>query len=368
MSTREHAIAKASLDEQAPVGRPDRGLFARLPRPLRAWLSPRVRRRGRSADHAGGARDARLLPGLARLALDGGWSARVRVGALTGPGHERPENGRLTLEHWRAWLRRPTDWLKVEDPRDVIKTSSTSLVRRARLEAADVEPIDVIIKRRRARHVLSRMKDTFRTSRPRRTCRRARALLSHGVPTARVLAVVERYRFGLLRDSLLMTEFLPHTVDLETLLTVNMRDMDSGRIRRLKGELTDALIHLIRRLETGRFVDRDFKAPNVLVQWDPDTDAPPRIMLVDLDGIRRLRLARRQRIWRMIMRLNVSLDGFQRVTRTDRLRFVRRYVELTGRPPDAVRPLWSRLSAMSDRKRRTRARSQARTFEKYGRY
>ncbi|GMV97909.1 MAG: hypothetical protein AMXMBFR83_22620 [Phycisphaerae bacterium] len=185
--------------------------------------------------------------------------------------------------------------------------------------------------------------------------------------TARPLAVMERRRFGLLLDSAFITEYLPYAIDLEYLLTVGMRELSAVQARRLKHQLAGALARFVRDLESAGFFHRDLKALNVIVQWRVESSDPPVISLVDLDGLKPGWLGGSRGWMRMLMRLNVSVDGFRRVSLTDRLRLLKRYLDL-ARPDVPWKRAWRDVAALSEHKRRLRDIAQARSFEKYGRY
>lgn len=301
------------------------------------------------------------------LKLEHGWTARVIVTEPRTEGRPGKGSAVLTAQHWRKWLRNPLDWTRQPAKQDLLKTSGTTTVCRIRLPLEEGRHVEAVCKRSRSRYLRKRLLNLFRTSRPTRTWRRARILLENEIPTARPLAVLERRQFGLLRDSMLITEYLHNTVDLETLLTVRMRELDSRRSYQLKAKLTDLLTEFLLRLEAASIYHRDLKALNVIVQWDWDSDDPPRICLVDLDGIKRNWFYGRNSWMRMLMRLNVSVDGFRRVSLTDRARLLRRYLEAQGRTK-AWKQAWRELAILSDRKREVRARQQERSFQKYGRF
>jgi hypothetical protein len=200
------------------------------------------------------------------------------------------------------------------------------------------------------------------------TWKRGHALLHRQIPTARPLAVLERRKWGLLLDSLLITEYIERAFDLDTLLTVQMRDMPPAKQRYLKVALTESLVSVIHHLVSRGFGHRDFKAPNVIVQWDAASFDPPRILLVDLDGVHKLRGCPQRATWRMLARLNVSFDHCRRVTLTDRARFLKRYLQRVDRSGTSWKQIWERLAEFSDRKREIRDREQQRKFKKYGRF
>jgi len=95
---------------------------------------------------------------------------------------------------------------------------------------------------------------------------------------------------------------------------------------------------------------RDLKAPNILIA--PAPGGRPRPVLVDLDGLRRVRRASPRRRARDLMRLSVSLDEWGVARRTDRLRFLRAYLEPPGCPGPIT--VLSRRRGRTDPARRLR--------------
>lgn len=303
-----------------------------------------------------------------RLRLGRGWSAHVFLSTKHAVSGSRASLLTLTVDQWRSLLEDPASWLKPPERRMILKNSATTKVWRAKLQATVPADVDVVCKQKTATRWSKKLLYPWRMSRSMRTWIMANALLNRRIPTARPLAVVERHRFGLLREDFLLTEYVEGAVDLDTLLMVTMRPMEQRRQRLLKLQLIDAIVEIMHKLTSRGFVHRDFKALNVLVQWRPAGQAEPRIVLVDLDGVERAGRRRSARgALRMMMRLNVSLDHCRRVTRTDRLRFLLRYLERTRRPDSAWRALWRDLERSSVKKRDTRRAHQQRKLRKHGR-
>lgn len=296
------------------------------------------------------------------LKLSGGWTALVTVNDGR---HARPTAPTLSPGRWQAWLSNPLHWVRQAGHQDLIKTSATTTVCRVRLPLDDGRHIEAVCKRGRSRYRRKRLLNVFRTSRPMRTWRRARYLLSCHIPTARPLAVVEKRRFGLLFDSLLITEYLPNTVDLESVLTVRMRGLGPHQAYTVKAQVVEALTAFLLKLRSAGLYHRDLKALNVIVQYNPG--AEPQICLVDLDGIQRTWFSETRGWMRMLMRLNVSVDGFRRVTLADRLRLLLSFLEGIGCRSE-WKQTWRALAAISDRKRHIRSKHQERSFRKYGRF
>ncbi|MBI4578441.1 MAG: hypothetical protein HY718_01990 [Planctomycetes bacterium] len=267
---------------------------------------------------------------------------------------------------WRQWLNRPLQWIRAEQAQYSIKKSASGTVCRSRLPLGD-ESLDVVCKRSTPRHLGKRIKNMFRRSRAMRTWYLANAMLNRRIPTARPLAVAERRRCGVLLDSIIITEHIEHAHDLDTLLTVQTRNLDPTRQFLVKRQVAEELAGLVRAFHARGFVHRDMKAPNIMVQWNPAAGARPRILLVDVDGIRQCRRPRRRDWLRALMRLNVSVDHCRRVTRTDRLRFLKSCLIRPGHPEPEWKSVWRQLAHLSDRKRARKTRQFERMMAKYGR-
>jgi serine/threonine protein kinase len=299
-------------------------------------------------------RDGRYF---ARLNLHSGWRAHVFLRSKEPSPGSRATQFELDRRQWQEWLSDPMGLLRTGDPERVIKDSATARVCRVSLPLPDGEALDVVCKHSSARNLLKRLQNSFRTSRPMLTWKRAHALLNRRIPTARPLAVVEKRCLGLRLDSIIITEYVEGACDLQTILYYRIRDLSDAQQRQCKRMITEALVTVLRRFHDCGFMHRDLKAQNILVKWRGRVDEQPRILLVDLDGIRRPK-RRKKRAWlRALMRLNVSLDHCQQITRTDRLRFLKRYMERPGFSSRNWKPVWREISAMSALKRQKNNRN-----------
>lgn len=272
----------------------------------------------------------------------------------------------FTAANWREWLADPLRWTQPDQTRYSIKKSASGTVSRCSL-SVDGNDVDVICKRSHPRTLYKRLKNLFRRSRALRTWELGNALLHRQIPTARPVAVVERRRLGMLLDSLIFTEYLEHAHDLDTVLTVELREIEAVRQQRIKRQIIAALATLIRSFHARGFVHRDLKAPNVMVQWDATAGQPPRILLVDLDGISQKRSPRPQDWLRALSRLNVSLDHCRRVTLADRLRFLKACLVGPGNPDPEWREVWQQIARMTVTKRKQQQCQAEKMIAKYGR-
>lgn len=295
-------------------------------------------------------RDRRLLrtgPYFARLDLPGGWRAHTFLACKDPVPGSRASQMTFTVPQWREWLREPAAWVTLTDRSRIIKDSTGAVVVRQRLTPGGGESLKVVCKRSRLRSPLRLLGYALLGSRPMLTWRRGNALLHRRIPTARPLAVLERRWFGLVLDSFVMTEYLENGHDLDTLLVVELRALPADRERRVKLALTQELARLVRLMHERHFIHRDFKAPNIMVQWSPASSEPPRVSLVDLDGLRQVRRPTEAQQLRAITRLNISLDHCRRLTRTDRLRFLKQYLRRPGKPDPEWKPVWRVIAAAS---------------------
>jgi len=307
------------------LGLDRRQLLRRLERDANRHANALYAKRDRRA-----LRDGRYF---ARLILQSGWRAHVFLRSKEPSPGSRATQFELSRQQWREWLANPLGLLRTDDPQRVIKESATAIVCRVSLPLPHGEALDVVCKHASARNFLKRFQNSFRTSRPMLTWKRAHALLNRRIPTARPLAVVEKKLFGLRLDSLIIT-------DLQTILSARIKELPLDRQRQFKRMITEALVAVLRRFHDCGFMHRDLKAQNIIVQWSGKPGEVPRILLVDLDGIRRPRRYRHRAWMRALMRLNVSLDHCPQITRTDRLRFLKRYLERPGFSSRTWKPVW----------------------------
>ena len=176
-------------------------------------------------------------------------------------------------------------------------------------------PRPMIFKRFRVTDWYDPFTNLLRPSPALRSWKRGHALLDRGLPTPRPVLVLHRSRFGLAAEGYLLCEKIPAAVHLHE----KNRDVDF-RVRR---SMIDALAGLIRRMHERLITHRDLKAANILVTGNADSLS---FHLIDLVGVRTHRWVSRRIRVRDLTRLNASFLASPKVTRTDRLRFLRVYL------------------------------------------
>jgi tRNA A-37 threonylcarbamoyl transferase component Bud32 len=144
------------------------------------------------------------------------------------------------------------------------------------------------------------------------------------LPTPRPLLVLHRRRHGLLHEGYLLTEKIPAARDLRVVVDALP---PGGPLRKL----IDRVAGLVRDMHRRRVAQRDLKAANILLSPAPFRRAPANelehLWLIDLVGVSlKAQLPRRLRI-RDLTRLHASFHDHRALTRTDKLRFLRAYLQ-----------------------------------------
>ena len=239
---------------------------------------------------------------------------------------------RIAAGAWRGWA--TADWAEAvtaflgagggDDPlagaqATVLKDGRTSSVWRVQLD----DGRSLIVKRHNRAAERNAAHSLARPSRSMRALRRGHALLVRGIATARPAAAVDLRRHGTPADTLLLTEPVAGAQPLSDWLRAAPPAADRRHV-------VWELARMIRRMHEAGLTHRDLKAPNILIARAPAS--APRPVLVDLDGLRLVRRVSARRRARDLMRLSVSLQEWGVARRTDRLRFLRTYLQRPGCP------------------------------------
>jgi tRNA A-37 threonylcarbamoyl transferase component Bud32 len=139
------------------------------------------------------------------------------------------------------------------------------------------------------------------------------------LPTPRPLLVLHRRRRGLLFEGYLLTEMVEDAQELHQFLKGLERLSVCDARRRLR-TCIDRLATVVRKMHDSRLSHRDLKAANLLVTADE-------VWFIDLVGIRRCRHLAFARKVQNLARLNASFHQCTSLSRADRLRFLRTYLQ-----------------------------------------
>jgi tRNA A-37 threonylcarbamoyl transferase component Bud32 len=139
------------------------------------------------------------------------------------------------------------------------------------------------------------------------------------LPTARPLAVLHRRRRGLSWEGYLLTDKITGALDLrhwvDGVAALPPAERRAALCRRI-----DQVAGLVHALHRRCLSHRDLKAANVLVAGD-------QVWLIDLVGVTRFRALPRARRVQNLARLHASFIQGSALTRTDKLRFLRTYLQ-----------------------------------------
>jgi tRNA A-37 threonylcarbamoyl transferase component Bud32 len=207
------------------------------------------------------------------------------------------------IESPAFWPAALPEWLEV-DPPEASPLKSDGRVIRTRLPG---HAADVVLKRYEAAA-------TGRLPRAVRAFRKAVWLEHRGIEAPAPLLALA----GPDGASLLVSAYVDGGVDLHTLLL----EAGQGLSRTERAALADRLGRFLRGMHDAEISHRDLKAPNLLVAGEP-----PRIVIVDVDGVARRVVDWRRRA-RDLARLDASVDAHA----TDRARVLRAYWRGGPRP------------------------------------
>ena len=192
----------------------------------------------------------------------------------------------------------------------------------------------MVLKRFRVKTRLVRLKNAVRPTAALRSWTLGRNLLDRGLPTARPLLVVERWRTGRPAEGYVAFERLDDVADLAEAVR-------GTTDRRVLHAWADKLGRLLRSMHEREVAHRDLKAPNVVMRGVSDP-ARARPVLLDLVGVTvgvRVSVAVRRRD---LARLAVSFPPGT-VSNGVRLRLLRAYL---GRG-QAWKPWWQALAKLA---------------------
>lgn len=334
----------------------------RMETPFEELFGALVRAADRHADRLWAQRDRRVR-------RDGRYFARVRARGWQGMAavrskHAQPESPASSMvlgrDWWKARLSDPLRWFLSADA--LCKNSHSASVARAALPIEGGE-LPVIIKRPLARNWRRSLRLLLPPHRSARGWTMGYALLNRDIPAARPLAFLERRRAGLVLDSLLITEVVPDSVDLDRWIREEHERCPPRTWRRRKREMSELLMRHVRALHDRNFDHRDCKAQNILVVRRPQL----RLVWIDMDGLRRRRDLPPAARLRALTRLHVSLIDAPGVTRADRARFLKSYFARYGADVHAWRDAWRRIATEAARKLSAREVRRRWKLKHYGR-
>lgn len=272
---------------------------------------------------------------------------RLRAPGLAG--HTVAEVDAALIESLLADPEGPFGW---RDSR-ILKTSASSTV--AEIVACSPDGSRrYIYKQIRGRTLKDAVASLFRAPPALRSWRAGHALLDRGLPTPRPLVVLHRRCAACSSDGFILTERIDDALDLkEFLARLASRPVEERRRRQM--QLIDRLAGIIRDMHRWRVSHRDLKAANILVN-STGGDQPLRVWLIDLVGVTHGRRLSRRRKLQNLARLSASFIDSRTISRTDRLRFLRTYLQWGMRGKTGWKAWWLAIEEATQAKARRNQR------------
>ncbi len=179
----------------------------------------------------------------------------------------------------------------------------------------------------------------FRPDGATRSWQMGHALLTRQLPTPKPLALWHRQAFGLKFDGTIVTEEIPNAFDLPKYLE-KIGHLSSLEQNKKLRNLTEALACLIRKMHDVSVSHRDLKAPNLMVC---EINGEIQIWLIDLVGVRTHTYLGEEKKAQNLSRLNSSFMNTSKVSRTEKLRFLRQYLRWGLEGPFTWKVWWHKI-------------------------
>lgn len=253
----------------------------------------------------------RRLIEISEVEIPGGWRGWV---AVRNAGRER-----FSKSEWLELLAEPE---KLPDgAQQTLKSDGQNSVV-VKYLAAGGRGVKAVIKRHRRGRGL---REFFRSLGPPRSMQNFIAAVKtsqYGLPVAAPLAAVYRRRFLFCKESIYLSEYV-EGVNLYEFLRNLPTDVQKRHniVRRIAGQIA----RLLATMHTDGFWHRDAKATNFIVSGDgPDNY---RIVITDMDGIKRNVPLSRDRQMRALWQMAASVMALPGIGRTDYMRVFRAYCD-----------------------------------------
>ncbi|MBN2467567.1 MAG: hypothetical protein JXD19_05395 [Deltaproteobacteria bacterium] len=198
---------------------------------------------------------------------------------------------------------------------------------------------DVYLKRYRYRMIPAYLKSFATFSIPYTAAhewRNLHAFHDCNLPTMIPVAVGMRTRIPFVKESFILTLGIPDTETLERVVEDRFRPPLDAKQRKRKWVLIDEVAALAGRMHDAGFKHQDFYLCHILINWKDS--ALPRLFIADLHRVKKMRSLRKG--WRVkdVAALNYSApEGI--ISRTDRLRFLKRYNPMLSRDRSFIRAI-----------------------------
>jgi tRNA A-37 threonylcarbamoyl transferase component Bud32 len=192
-----------------------------------------------------------------------------------------------------------------------------------------------------------RLTERVERSRAHRAHLWAHRLRAIGIDTPRPLGFVERATKPTRYVSFSATEhvLLPALVEVrDSRLSMAMAGPGDGAAIAEKRALIDRIASMLRKMHAHGLFHADLHAGNLLV-------APDSVWVIDLESMRSFAFAEHATV-RALVRLNRAFLDTRMITRTDRMRFLRSYLQHQADRTSRTRELWNKVLTATQAKLR----------------
>ncbi len=272
------------------------------------------------------------------LGLNNGWSGKAAL--------YRARGRNFSQFDWADSLSQPN--LLFDDVEKILKFGSQNCVAVKNLPIRDTQ-LKVVIKRLYKGYGLRQFFRSFRPGKALRNFNTALNLISCGIAVTAPFAALQQRRRLFTKQSIYITEYSPDSADLHSFASRRLSSIKNTEQFEIKKQLSYELASVLASLHKNGLWHRDSKASNFIVC--KDNQDKYRILLVDMDGIKRYLLPSRSRQYRSLWQLAASLISVPGISRTDYLRTFTAYCNLTGLGPSQRRTLYRYLAKRALAKR-----------------
>ncbi len=272
------------------------------------------------------------------IRLGNGWNGKVALYRARGDNFS--QNG------WAQCLSSPESLF--DDVEKILKIGGQNCVAVKNLKIKN-NSIKAVIKRHYPGAGFRRFFRSLRQGRALRNFKTALDLISSGFPVVTPFAALQQKRGLLTKQSIYISEYLSDSSDLHSFASKSLASTKPAERLVIKTQLSHQIAAVLASLHKNGLWHRDSKASNFIVY--KNSEHKHRILLVDMDGIKRYVLRRRSRQFRSLWHLAASLIPVHDINLTDYWRTFTTYCDLTGLEHSQRRPLFRQLAKRALAKR-----------------
>ena len=273
-----------------------------------------------------------------RLRLENGWNGKVAL--------YRARGDSFSTNGWAQCLSSPETLF--DDVEKILKIGGQNCVAVKNLKIKN-NSVKAVIKRHYSGSGFRRFFRSLRPGRALRNFKTALDLISSGFPVVTPLVALQKKSGLLTKQSIYISEYFSDSSNLLYFASKTLPSTTRAASLLIKKQLSQQIAAVLASLHKNGLWHRDSKASNFIVY--KNAQQKHRILLVDMDGIKRYVLRRRNRQFRSLWHLAASLISVHDIHLTDYWRTFKIYCDLTGIEHSQRRPLFRQLAKRALAKR-----------------